>query len=207
MKIMNKLFIMILVNVIVVSINAKDVFYMIRGNLFDRHSPIHKDAEDLYENFVKNYFPDAHFKNIHNHKWRSLCKDLESIEKSTRIVNLVIVGHSWGAQTAVSLAHCMKKKGIKKKIDLFFAFDVIHKPLHKSATVLPENIEKAYNWYQRQDFWLKGLSNMRRRDGSYIGIFEEHLVFDQGEKWLHDRTMYSKFEDGTIFRIMTSFLQ
>ncbi|MCP4913582.1 MAG: hypothetical protein GY909_10720 [Oligoflexia bacterium] len=204
---MNKILTIIVLSSLSLSTLSKDVFYMIRGNLFDRHSPIHKDAEDLYENFVRNYFPGAHFKNIHNHKWRTLCRDLEEIEKSTRIVNLVIVGHSWGAQTAVSLAHCMNKKGIRKKIDIFFAFDVVHKPLHKSATVLPENIEMAYNWYQRQDFWLKGLSNMRRRDGSYRGITEEHLIFAKDEKWLHDRVMYSKFADGTIFRIMTSFLQ
>tara|TARA_R110002072_G_scaffold64203_2_gene159261 strand:+ start:107524 stop:108132 length:609 start_codon:yes stop_codon:yes gene_type:complete len=183
------------------SVFGKDIFYMMRGNLFDRHSPIHKDAELIYENFVKDNFPQAHFRNIHNHKWRSLCDELESFHQKNEIGRIVLLGHSWGAQTSISLAHCMLKKNIPNQIDLYFSFDPVHKPFHKSAVIVPSNIEQAFNWYQRQDFKVKGLSNMRRSDGLKRGISESKLIFENTQ-WMHDRVMFQMLDEQVIQKII-----
>lgn len=204
---MNRFIIYLTIAILSTNLSAKNVFYMIKGNIFDLHSPIHEDAEDLYKEFIQDHYSTAHFKSIHNNNWKALCRDLKSIEKITSIESLIVIGHSWGAQTAISLAHCMKRKKIKKTIDIFFAFDVIRKPLHKNAKIIPDNIELVYNWYQSQSFLLKGLHNLRRKDGTRKGIFEEHLVFKRNQKWLHDRTMYLKIIDGTIFDTITNSIK
>lgn len=179
---------------------GSDYVFFLRGNLFDRHSPIHKEVEVELENFVKNNYPNVVFGNFHNSKWEQVCKLLDK----KVIGKLIFVGHSWGVQAALQNARCIFKK-TRKITNLLISFDPIQKPWHKSVTLIPHYVEEAYNWYQTQDFWLKGRSGFHRKDGSIHNIYEEHIVVSK-KKWAHDRVMYDIYQTGLVHQLIDRVL-
>jgi Thioesterase domain len=60
---------------------------------------------------------------------------------------LVLVGHSYGADAAVSLAHSLEARGVT--VDLLVTFDPV------TPSRIPKNVARAFNIYRDQGAWDK----------------------------------------------------
>jgi RHS repeat-associated protein len=80
-----------------------------------------------------------------------IVKDIEAFHKLYPNEPIILVGHSWGADTAVEVAEKLNKLGIS--IDLLVTIDAIGKSsaVDLSGDTIPSNVKENLNFYQRNE--------------------------------------------------------
>jgi pimeloyl-ACP methyl ester carboxylesterase len=79
---------------------------------------------------------------------------------------IIIYGHSWGGSAAIALARELEKDGIP--VSLTIQVDSVAK-IHQSDAVIPANVARAANFYQRNGF-LHGQPVIRAADPTRTSI-------------------------------------
>jgi hypothetical protein len=198
---------LVLVSIPVHSLLAKDILYFIRGNIIDRHSHQHLLAEKILENFMQENYPEVIFKNIHNHKWESVCRNIRNEKINDPSGKVILIGHSWGAQVSMSIARCLKRT-INLKVDHLISIDPIKKPFHIHVSLVPTAIGSAISYHQNRDRMLRGNKNLY-----WVGInanqknpIENIFIHLESSHNAHDMVLYKLMLDGVIQNHIDDYL-
>jgi len=119
-------------------------------------------------------------------KWAAHYPEAKDTKQS-----LVLIGHSFGA-----LAACKIAKMLKKKVPLLVLFD--YSPYysglvgHPPDGIVPSNVIKAVNFFQKVDPLVRGVEMKREGDSFYqvknIQTKYVHVEIDKAEH-LHDEVI------------------
>ncbi len=107
-------------------------------------------------------------------------------EQERQSARIILYGHSMGAASVISLAKSLNKMGIP--VLLTIQVDSIG----SGAGVIPPNVAKAANFYQRNAVFLHGRSQIRAQDPTRTQILG-NFKYDYRYKWV-DRTSVSLAE-------------
>ncbi len=147
---------------------AKNYVYALQGFLIQGEQPEWNSlVADVQDSIDKKKDQDIVFKSAHNTSWKDICEEIRQRPPATSGDKIILVGHSYGASSAVEIAKCV---GPDIKIDLIVTIDSVKKFSFKNSNLIPENVEKNINIYQTQDLLLTGERNNHRSDGLYKKI-------------------------------------
>jgi hypothetical protein len=160
-----------------------------------------------FEAAVTKADPLVKVKRLHNSQWDVLCEELRSEPPfdESRGEALILMGHSWGGQAVIDLALCVDDWGAK--IPLAMTLDSSPKWGHDDPNVVPENIEKNFNYYQTNDLFFSGSSN-RRLDGKSTGIVNEFLIPTKStnpHNQLAEDLLVQKLFQDRVIEVLNSF--
>jgi hypothetical protein len=133
---------------------------------------------------LKTKFPECTVNIDDYNNWK---KYYDELKKSPD--QIVLLGHSFGALSCYKIVSKLKHK----KIPLVISFD--YSPYYSGIVahipdgVVPKNVTKAINFYQKCDLLVRGVK-MRREDGSEKDVTNiltkySHIEIDKADE-LHD---------------------
>jgi hypothetical protein len=140
--------------------------------------------------------PHQEFNHIHQSMWPQICDSLKLPTASP----LILIGHSNGGAAVIDLARCLENQGTS--VDLAFTADsVLTLNDNGDANKIPSNIKLNLNshviptpaWFLGPFFF--GQQNHRDSDGSFDGILNIGLPFDQ-PGWLAHRNAFYDLAGG-----------
>ena len=148
---------------------------------------------------------DVQFLSIHNSQWKSVCKDLNNLSDREKPKRLILIGHSYGGDAAISISHCVGSQ----PVDLVVTIDTVEKIFHKDTDIVPENVIANYNYYESIDPVLifHGKSNNRRTDGSHRGIVNVHVAAFPIPVNAHYKPLTEMASNGTIAGLLDLYLK
>jgi len=100
---------------------------------------------------------------------------------------LVLVGHSWGADNCIKLAHALDKVGVP--VDLMVLIDPV------TPDPIPGNVKRCYNIYQSNGMWdkipyFRGMP-VRPEEGSAGFVLNSNIRTDRTDLLLPDTDHYN----------------
>lgn len=98
-------------------------------------------------------------------------------EQERKSVHIILYGHSMGAASVVSIAKKLNKLGVP--VLLTVQIDSIG----SGAGIIPPNVAKAANFYQRNAIFLHGRSKIRAKDPTRTQILG-NFRYDYRYKWV-----------------------
>jgi hypothetical protein len=145
-----------------------DIFW-IRGGPVDVLNPRYVEVEQALQATVAELGLNTRMTFRHNIADGELCSLIVRERRDQgRSDKLILIGHSWGAAHVVELSKCLARHQIQ--VDLLVLMDAIQRPLEDFPSVVPANVVRVCNWYQRQDPILRGVDPVVRQDGSAMQI-------------------------------------
>jgi pimeloyl-ACP methyl ester carboxylesterase len=145
--------------------------------------PVRRLAIDLRDHDLRNVYTEWV---EHRHKKLALRLIREALdtngdgkldEQERRSARIILYGHSMGGASVVSLAKSLNKMGIP--VLLTVQIDSIG----SGAGVIPPNVAKAANFYQRNAIFLHGRSEIRAEDPTRTRILG-NFQYDYRYKWV-----------------------
>ena len=104
-----------------------------------------------------------------------------------RQARVILYGHSWGGSEAVNLARRLEREGVP--VMLTIQIDSVRKAGEDDA-VIPANVARAINFYQRDGGFIHGRSAIRAADpvhtqilGSFRYDYSAHPIACDGYPW------------------------
>ena len=104
-----------------------------------------------------------------------------------RQARVILYGHSWGGSEAVNLARRLEREGVP--VMLTIQIDSVRKAGEDDA-VIPANVARAINFYQRDGGFIRGRSTIRAADpahtqilGSFRYDYSAHPIACKGYPW------------------------
>lgn len=120
---------------------------------------------------------------LRKHNWqKSFVKMIQKAVKNDPTEPVVIVGHSWGGDSAIEIAKKLKKKGIC--VDLLIQIDSVG----WGDSKLPSNVRQGLNLYQTDDrprgeHPVRGSLNIRLDDSSHTDIDNDPRTLEHVRAW------------------------
>lgn len=165
------------------------------------YEPRVKDAYEVVQGFLAEEQAVGHLgeyrvTKTHNLCWREVLKEVEALwEDGDR---LILIGHSYGAHAVIDIATALGASGIP--IELSIAMDSVQKPKRLNSRIVPDNIERHANFYQRQGHALRGTAKHHRSDGSVKGITNQ--LYEVGHFPPHMTLPLALAEAGQLQRLI-----
>ncbi len=106
--------------------------------------------------------------------WRAVSKRVQALESGSKVV---LIGHSWGAQSAIKCSRDLNAKNIP--VDLLVTIDTVPLLLagHSNASSIPANVQTNYNFYQTSDMFLRTChKNLREGSDNEDGIHNIRML-------------------------------
>jgi pimeloyl-ACP methyl ester carboxylesterase len=180
-------------------LKARDILYFIRGNIIDRHSPAHFQAEKMLLNFMRENYPEVIVKNIHNHQWEAACGFIRREKSNDPTGKIILIGHSWGAQVSMTIARHLKNR-LQINVDAVISIDPIKKPFHTHVSMVPTSIDYAINYYQSRDKMLRGHQKLKwfGSEAKTKPPVENILIALDSSYNAHDMILYQLVSTGVI---------
>jgi hypothetical protein len=97
-------------------------------------------------------------------------------------VNLILYGHSLGGSAVVKLARDLKKLGVPVRLTI--QIDSVG----KGDSMIPPNVTRAVNFYQRNGPWIRGEPEIRAEDPQKTAILG-NFKYDYKDKEIDDSAL------------------
>jgi hypothetical protein len=167
------------------------------GFFIELNMPAMYQSRKAIKNWLANKYPDAQFYSRHNSQWRKVCREFTPYKGK-----IVVMGLSYGGSAIVDVARCLEKAGVN--ITLSVAFDSVQRVGGADANIIPDNILRHANYYQRQNPVLQGGSNHHRPDGSYRGVTNE--LWKVKRLGAHASIILDVVESGVVYMLLEDAL-
>ncbi len=180
------------------------IVFFITGAPFPSDHPMIKPALDNIKQFMQAKHPEAFFQIIHNSKWKKIMQEIRDLRKENgEDQQVIIMGHSYGAQAAVNIARKFVKENVK--INVIMTFDTIRKFFDKDPELISDNVDVNFNFFETKDLLLRGHRHNHRFDGSTRGI-SNTKVPGPFKHWPHHEMVMKLTDAGVIYGILESAL-
>jgi hypothetical protein len=158
--------------------NQKAIIYFITGAPFDVQPGQIKDTTKILADFIKTNLSESAYTIQHNSKWKEICSNITKLKTANPESEIILLGHSYGAQAGITVSDCLSKKGIK--VNRLVTLDTIHKTFDLPSDVIPANVDINNNFYQTSEPFLRGEKNEHRADQSEVGITNTEVKVENG---------------------------